>query len=163
VPPHPPRPAVRPALVADLVGLQELARRTINASYRSFLGDEGVDWFISSGASDDHIEIQFRQGRLHCMGVDGQLVGLMILDGPTIDLLMIDVRRHRQGLGTVLLSRAEEMLFAQYEELRLESFADNRTANAFYGARGWLVAGRLGSEGPAKIELIKRCREAGTA
>ncbi|MGD9529835.1 MAG: GNAT family N-acetyltransferase [Candidatus Nanopelagicales bacterium] len=163
MPLHPPRPAVHPARHEDLVGLQELARRTIDASYRSFLGDEGVDRFLSSGASDAHIEIQFRQGHVHCLRVEGQLGGLVILDGPTIDLLMIDVRRHRQGLGTALLSRAEEMLFVRYEELRLESFADNRAANAFYGARGWLVAGRLNSEGPAKIEMIKRRPDASAA
>jgi hypothetical protein len=86
---------VRPALAEDLVALQELACRTIDASYRSFLGDEGVDWFINSGASDDHVETQFRHGHVHCMDVDGRLVGLTILDGPTIDLMMIDASLHR--------------------------------------------------------------------
>ena len=105
---------MRPALLEDLVALQELARRTIDASYRSFLGNEGVDWFINSGASDDHIERHFRQGHVYCMEADREIVGLMILDGPTVDLMMIDVRRHRQGLGKLLLSRAEEVLFSQY-------------------------------------------------
>lgn len=132
---------VRPAVVEDLAALQQLARRTIDASYRSFLGDESVDQFITSGASDDHIKTQF--DRVHCMQVDGEIVGLAILDGPTIDLMMIDVLRHRQGLGKVLLSRAEEMLFAEYRDIRLETFADNTAARAFYEACGWLAAGHV--------------------
>lgn len=56
--------------------LQALARRTIEASYRSFLADEVVDGFIGSGASDDHIETHLHQGHVHCMEVDGEVVGL---------------------------------------------------------------------------------------
>lgn len=147
-------PVLRRALGEDLQPLQALARRTIDASYRTFLGD-AVDWFIDSGASDDHIETHFRQGHLRCMEVGGELTGLLILDGPTVDLMMIDVRRHRQGLGRVLLAHAEETLFAQYDELRLESFAGNRTAHAFYEACGWQETGSLESEGPARIEFVR--------
>ncbi|MEU0374380.1 GNAT family N-acetyltransferase [Streptomyces sp. NPDC006283] len=154
--PPPLAPVVRPAVGEDLGALQELARRTIRARYRSFLGDESVDRFISSGASDDHIASHFRQGHVHCMEAGGDTVGLMILDGPTIDLMLIDVDRQRQGLGRVLLSQAEEMLFAEYENIRLESFADNHVANAFYEACGWSTAGPLEAEGPAKIEFVQR-------
>lgn len=68
MPPSPRAPVVRPATGRDLGALQELARRTIDARYRSFLGDDGVNWFISSGASDDHIESHFRQGPLESEG-----------------------------------------------------------------------------------------------
>jgi len=148
-------PVVRLALGADLAALQALARRTIDASYRAFLGDEAVDRFITSGASDEHVETQLHRGHLHCMEAGGELVGLLILDGPTIDLMMIDVRRHRRGMGTVLLGHAEELLFARYEWARLESFADNEPANAFYAACGWRESRRLDSAAPAKIEFSK--------
>ncbi|MET7715637.1 GNAT family N-acetyltransferase [Streptomyces sp. NPDC005407] len=46
-------------------------------------------------------------------------------------------------------------LFAQYDELRLESFADNLTANAVYTACGWRERGSLESEGLAKIEFVR--------
>jgi ribosomal protein S18 acetylase RimI-like enzyme len=165
MPLHLSHPVVRPALLGDLVVLQELAHRTIDASYRSFLGNAGVDWFINSGASDDHIQSHFRQGHVYCMEADGEIVGLMILDGPTVDLMMIDVRRHRQGLGKVLLSRAEEALLTQYRDIRLETFVGNKAAIAFYEACGWLAAGQMdsGSEMPAKIEFVKHRREESTA
>jgi len=149
------RPVIRPALTEDLGVLQELARRTIDASYRSFLGDDAVDGFIGSGASDDHIATHLRQGHVRRMDVAGEVAGLMILDGATIDLMMIDVPRHRQGLGRALLSRAEDMLFAQYEGIRLETFAGNRAAIAFYAACGWSEQEALDSEGPARIEFVK--------
>jgi len=50
----------RKAQAGDLPKMQVIARRAIDKSYRSFLGDEGVDWFINSGESDrelqNHIE-----------------------------------------------------------------------------------------------------------
>jgi hypothetical protein len=59
--------SVRPATGEDLIGLQELARHTIDASYRSFLGDEAVDWFISSGASDEHVAPHLAQRHVLCL------------------------------------------------------------------------------------------------
>jgi GNAT superfamily N-acetyltransferase len=147
----------RPALHEDLAELQALARRTIDASYRWFLGDASVDWFIGSGASDDHIAAHLGQGQVHCLEVGGEIVGFTILDGPTIDLMMIDFPRHRQGLGKLLLSHAEALLFAQYQELRLESFAENIAANAFYEACGWSIARLLDSGDVAKVEYVKYC------
>jgi hypothetical protein len=35
--------------------MQDIARRTIDRCYRSFFGDEGVDWFINSGESDKEL------------------------------------------------------------------------------------------------------------
>ncbi|MGW2207632.1 N-acetyltransferase family protein [Streptomyces sp. NPDC001774] len=148
-----PTPLLRPALEEDLAVLQELARRTIDARYRSFLGDEGVDWFINSGASDDHLKSHFLKGHLFCLEASGELVGLLAIHGATIDLLMIAVDRQGQGLGRSLLSQAEQFLFATHEEIRLETFAGNRTAVAFYEACGWSMSGKIESNGPAKIEF----------
>ena len=47
---------VRKAQADDLPMMQRIARRTIDKCYRSFLGDEGVDWFINSGESDRELE-----------------------------------------------------------------------------------------------------------
>lgn len=51
----PPPTTVRPAVEADLDNLQALARHTVDTCYRGFLGDDAVDWFIDSGASDTHV------------------------------------------------------------------------------------------------------------
>ncbi|MFD0505672.1 GNAT family N-acetyltransferase [Streptomyces chiangmaiensis] len=97
------------------------------------------------------------------MEAGGVLVGLLITEGSTIDLLMIDVDRQRQGLGRLLLSQAEQLLFAEYQEIRLETFASNVTAVAFYEACGWSVSGKLETDGPDRIEFRRHREHAGTA
>ncbi|MGW6581252.1 hypothetical protein ACWF76_18035 [Streptomyces globisporus] len=67
-------PSIRPAAPEDLGDLQALARRTIDACYRGFLGDEAVDRFIGSGASDAHVESRLGQG--------GVSAGLLEDEGP---------------------------------------------------------------------------------
>jgi type II secretory pathway component HofQ len=42
---------IRKATEGDLPKMQNIARRTINRCYKSFLGEEGVDWYINSGES----------------------------------------------------------------------------------------------------------------
>lgn len=153
------RPTIRPASGEDLDDLQALARRTIDTCYRAFLGDEVVDWFIGSGASDAHVKNHLERGVVHCLiSQEGRIIGFSILDGPTIDLMMVDPDHHRRGLGRLLLQHAEAALLAQHSTIRLESFADNAAANSFYEACGWLRGDRLAGEGPAKIEYGKSGR-----
>ncbi|MFE0156675.1 GNAT family N-acetyltransferase [Nonomuraea sp. NPDC059007] len=149
---------IRVAAVEDLDALQALARRTIDACYRAFLGDEAVDWFLDSGASDAHVKTYLEQGKVYHLSHDGQIAGVSILDGPTIDVMMIDPDHHRRGLGRALLRQAESTLFAHHAAIRLESFAGNTAANSFYEACGWSPGRRLEAEGPAKVEYTKHRR-----
>ncbi|MGW1614071.1 GNAT family N-acetyltransferase [Streptomyces sp. NPDC002285] len=151
-------PTIRPATGADLDDLQVLARRTIDACYRAFLGDEAVDWFIGSGASDAHVESHLEKGGVDCLSQEGRIIGFSVLDDSTIDLMMIDPDHHRRGLGRLLLRHAEEMLFARHATIRLESFADNAAANSFYEACGWRHGERLEGEGPTKVEYVKNVK-----
>ncbi|WP_351235528.1 GNAT family N-acetyltransferase [Streptomyces sp. NPDC002133] len=149
------RPTIHPATREDLDTLQALARRTIDTCYRGFLGDKAVDWFIDSGASDTHVKSHLERGGVHCLSQDGRIVGLSILDGPTVDLMMVDSDHHRRGLGRFLLRHAEETLLAQYSTIRLETFPDNTAAKSFYEACGWDHGDRLEGEGPARVEYTK--------
>ncbi|MHA1527312.1 MAG: hypothetical protein ACTSQD_09785 [Promethearchaeota archaeon] len=47
---------IRKAIIQDAAPLKNISRKTIDLNYRSFLGDEGVKWFIESGASDQYID-----------------------------------------------------------------------------------------------------------
>jgi DNA-binding transcriptional LysR family regulator/ribosomal protein S18 acetylase RimI-like enzyme len=148
--------AIRPARGEDLDDLQALARRTIDRCYRAFLGDDVVDRFIGSGASDAHVKNHLEQGGVHCLiAREGRIIGFSIVDGPTIDLMMVDPDHHRRGLGRLLLQHAEAALLAHHTTIRLESFADNAAANAFYEACGWRQGDRMAEGGPAKIEYVK--------
>lgn len=148
-------PTIRPAVGEDLGDLQALARRTIDTCYRGFLGDEAVEWFIGSGASDAHVKTHLEQGGVHCLTRDGRIIGFSILDGSTVDLMMVDPDHHRQGLGRLLLRHAEETLLARYSSIRLETFPNNTRAMSFYEACGWVLGDRLEGEGPVKVVYTK--------
>jgi ribosomal protein S18 acetylase RimI-like enzyme len=145
---------IRKALASDLGALIALTHRTIGASYRPFLGEEAVDAFLDSGAADRYVEENM--GRCSVILRDGEVVGYAVCQDNLIDLMMIDQAAHRQGLGTALLGHVEAMLFERYGELRLESFEDNATANAFYRRNGWLEVGRHFDEASGSHKIVFR-------
>jgi ribosomal protein S18 acetylase RimI-like enzyme len=147
---------IRRALPDDLEALIDLSRRTIRASYRAFLGDAAVDAFLDSGAADRYV----REHRERCtvISIDvGRVVGYAACRGSLIDLMLIDPAFQRQGLGTALLHAVERALRPGHPELRLESFAANQPANAFYRKNGWREVGRYldPESGAIKIEFRK--------
>ena len=148
--------AIRRARQADFDQLVAVSTRTIRACYTGFLGEDAVEGWLGSGAVDDY----FRSCLADCtvLETESVLAGFSVAKGALIDLMMIDWRRHRQGMGSLLLDHVETDLFKAHPELRLESFADNGPANAFYESRGWRPGSRFEDKeaGVAKIEFSKQ-------
>jgi hypothetical protein len=92
------------------VPLQGLAHRPIDASCRSFLGDDAVEMCLGSGASAQHIADHHERGNVHLLERGGRIAGLVILVGATSDLIMVDIDLHREGLGRVLWRGAEVIM-----------------------------------------------------
>jgi len=143
------------ATLADAATLVDLARRTIDACYRSFLGDDAVDGFIGSGAVDRYVEanIDFTV----VITCDEKIVGFACWRDELIDLMMIDHTLHRQGLGTQLITHVETMLFEAHDEIRLNTFTGNERTVAFYRKNGWHETSRFQDEasGSEKIVFVK--------
>ena len=127
---------IRECSFDDLGIIKEIARRTIDANYRSFLGDEGVDWFIGSGASDQYLSDNIEDCRV--LLCDGKITGFCVCKANLIDLMMIDNDFHRRGFGTLLLEYCQECLFSKFDEITLECFDGNEKACNFYKKNGWL-------------------------
>jgi ribosomal protein S18 acetylase RimI-like enzyme len=125
---------IRKAKKDDLDTIKAVACHTIDRNYRSFLGDEGVNWFIN-GPSDDYIEENI--DICSVILVDGEVVGFSVCNENLIDLMMVNHEEHRKGIGTKLLHYCEEALFAAYDEIKVESFENNEKANNFYRKNGW--------------------------
>ena len=123
----------------DVEILIDLSLRTIRASYKSFLGEAAVEAFISSGAVAGFVRLTADSGLVETL--DCQVVGHAVGADGHIDLMMVDVHHHHQGLGTQLLSHLEKELFRGPDALVLESFRDNDQANAFYRKHGWELTG----------------------
>ena len=127
---------IRKASHNELEQLKKIARKTIDTNYRSFLGDEGVDWFINSGASDEYINDNIDDCWL--LLCENQVIGFSVCKLNLIDLMMIDTEYHRKGYGTMLIKHSEDYLFKQYNEIVLESFEGNIQANNFYRKNNWI-------------------------
>ncbi len=128
----------RRAQPGDLAIMQDIARRTIDRSYRSFLGDEGVDSFIKSGESDRELQKHIENCDV-ALGED-VIVGFSIYFDDLIHLMMVDVRLHRTGIGSLLLAHSESQLFGRgHKTIRLETFEGNHQAINFYVKNGWIV------------------------
>jgi len=153
---------VRKAAIPDAGTLKKIARETIDANYRSFLGDEGVDWFIGSGASDQIIDENIDD----CWVIlsDYQIIGFSVCKANLIHLIMIDHDYHRHGHGTTLLKYCEQHLFNTFNEIKLESFEGNEKANNFYRKNGWSEIERNFDKmtGVNKLTFIKKSSQAET-
>ncbi|QTA86105.1 GNAT family N-acetyltransferase [Desulfonema magnum] len=100
---------IRKAKIADLPKMQETARRTIDKCYRSFLGDDSVDWFINSGESDNELRKYIEN--CDVLLKDNSIVAFTIYFKDLIHLMMVDVDLHRMGIGSQLLAYSENQLF----------------------------------------------------
>ena len=129
---------IRKAQSADLPIMQEIARRTIDKCYRSFLGDEGVDCFINSGESDK--ELRRHLDNCDLVIQDNAIVAFSIYFEDLIHLMMVDVTLHRTGIGSKLLMHSEQQLFARGNAtIRLETFEGNHQAINFYIKNRWFL------------------------
>ena len=149
----------RTAQPGDLAIMQDIARRTIDGSYRSFLGDEGVDSFISSGESDRELQKHIESCDVALR--EDAIVGFAIYFDDLIHLMMIDVRLHRNGIGSLLLAHTESQLFARgHKTIRLETFEGNHQAINFYAKNGWIVTTKSKDEayGFVRIYFEKQVR-----
>ena len=148
---------IRSAQPGDLPQMQEIARRTIDACYRSFLGDEGVDWFINSGESDRELERHLPN--CDVLLRDETIIAFTIYFDDLIHLMMVDVGLHRTGIGSQLLAHSEHRLFASSKTvIRLETFEGNQQAIGFYLKNGWSLTRKQKDEehGFIKVFFEKR-------
>lgn len=132
---------IRKANHEDLRIIQEIARETIDKSYRPFLGDELVDWFINSGESDKELENQI--ANCDVLILDSSIAAFTIYFDDMIHLMMVDVCLHRNGLGSKLLSHSENQLFNYGNSvIRVETFECNQQATNFYKKNGWSIVSK---------------------
>ncbi|CAH0525778.1 GNAT family N-acetyltransferase [Vibrio hippocampi] len=128
----------RIASEADLASIQLLARETIDRCYRSFLGDESVDGYLTSGESDKEVANNLS----HCLVAElqGEIVGYGVCKDNFIHILMIRPNIQRKGLGSSFLAHIEtSMVSSGHNVLKLETFNTNTQAIRFYEKNGWVI------------------------
>lgn len=128
---------LRKAEEEEITFLQEFARSVIDRSYRAFLGDEAVDFFIGSGASDQYIAESIGDTTLAVLG--DEVVGMCVCKDDLIDLIMVRNDRQGQGIGSAFIDMVSKGLLERYPSIRVECFEKNTKANRFYVKNGWTM------------------------
>ncbi len=113
---------IRKTAQSDLIMMQNIGRRTIDSSYRLFIGDEGVDWYINSGKCDKEItkyltnsDILLMNDKIVAMAI---YCHLLFYFDDFIHLMMVDFKLQHRRLGTKLLQHTElQLKKASYEFL----------------------------------------------
>ena len=132
---------IRKAKVDDIQILQDIARRTIDARCRSFIGDDKVDWYISSGECDEGVAKSI--DKCAVLVKSSVIVGYCVYFDDLVHTMMVDVKHHRSGYGSRLLSYAEQALHsAGHETIRLTTYEGNDQAINFYIKNGWRISGK---------------------
>lgn len=126
---------IRPAIAADIDIMTALSYRTIREKYPPIIGADTVEGYIASGAVPAYYTDRLDFTRIAELG--GDIVGAVAIQDHEIHLMMVDVTRHRQGIGEALLADGEARLFAEHDRIELESFRDNAQAVNFYRKHGW--------------------------
>lgn len=135
---------LRKAKEQEIAFLQEFTRSVIDRNYRAFLGDEAVDFFIGSGASDQYIAESIADTTLAVLG--DEVVGMCVCKDDLIDLVMVRNDRQGQGIGSALIELIGRELLGRYPSIRVECFEKNTGANRFYVKNGWTVEKSLFDE-----------------
>ncbi|MDX1416280.1 MAG: GNAT family N-acetyltransferase [Candidatus Promineifilaceae bacterium] len=111
-------------------------------------------------AQDDHYfrSVIARNCEVWLAEDDGQIVGMMALEGDLIDQLFVAPSAQGQGAGTALLNKAAEL---SPERLRAYTFQKNHAARQFFEKHGFLIVGASLSPPPENEPDLEYCRQPG--
>jgi ribosomal protein S18 acetylase RimI-like enzyme len=155
----------RPATLADLDAIVDLHTRARTAYYAAGGAPpneiDPADYDHADRRADWAAAITGQRVRVRCAVADGQVVGVVAMGTPReptdervgvlFQIHVLPARWH-QGIGTRL--HADFVAYLRAENLtvaRLEAWAANARANAFYAHHGWRPDG-TGRPGPAGID-----------
>jgi len=129
----------------------------MRATYGTIFSEEQMTPWITGGETEAYVDRML--GDMQVAEANGAVVGVIALEGDLIDLLWVGLAARGQGVGRRLMTAGEAALSkAGHETGRLEVFAANDRAIAFYEQNGWVRAERYPDPvaGVDKLLLTKR-------
>ena len=130
---------VREAGTADVGPAAELCKASLADAYGHFLSEDAMRPWIEGGKTDAFV-------REHLAGMlvverEDTVVGVCIVTNDLIDLLWVGAGARGAGVGRSLIEAAESRVRqGGARSIRVECFAQNKTALEFYGRMGYAVA-----------------------
>ena len=131
----PDRIGLRPATEADQPAIVDLCKTSITKTYGHFMDPERMrPW----GEGREVEEYVARMWSRMTLAVQHETVlGVVAVEGATIDLVWVRDDLRGQGIGSALVDRAESILATHHQAAELECFGPNHRSIAFYEARGY--------------------------
>jgi ribosomal protein S18 acetylase RimI-like enzyme len=137
-----------------LAELVRLLRRSWLVSWAPELPFEAVQAFAAGDPARLHAESEWRSFIIASRGKE--LLGMFQTDGDVLQSLHVDPSRWNEGVGTKLLTSAEEEIARGHRLARLEVRSFNERARAFYSRHGWREVRRYpGTECGSPVENIE--------
>jgi ribosomal protein S18 acetylase RimI-like enzyme len=147
--------SIRLARESDLEDAMALIKRAITAMRAS-----GIDQWDDQYPDEEVIRSDIGSDSLYAATIDALLAGVIVLNehqepeyakvrwsipgrALVVHRLAIDPRCQRRGVATALMRHAEQLAAYRYETIRLDAFAANPWALAFYGKLGYSRAGSV--------------------
>ena len=131
-------PQIRAAQEADIPALVELLVDSYRTAFGAILGPEGLKLrdhdFFRQRLSEEWPHLVVAEAP---DGEEGAILGLAEVRSGTLDMLFVRPTGTSRGVGGLLLAEAERL-----GAIRLECFARNTRALAFYARKGWTPATR---------------------
>ena len=141
--------SIRRANPADRTSLHQMLVRSWLTSWAPHLPADAVRRFHEADPTTAWLTADIEQ--IDVAVLDGRIVAAMQVDGCVLEDLHVDPDFKRQGIGSVLLRRAEEL-----GARRLVVRAFNEPAMAFYEAHGWRSRRRFqATEMGAPVETVE--------
>lgn len=130
---------IRQANSSDTSSLKELSKHAITACYTGFMGEEMVNGYLSSGASDDEVDKHI-SNTFVVVDDSEVIIGYVVVIDDLIHIMMVSPEQQRTGIGARLLSFAETKIHNGNLKPTLETFEANTQAMNFYLKNGWSIA-----------------------
>jgi GNAT superfamily N-acetyltransferase len=133
----------------DLVAVLDVGRRTWPITYEPIAGPDYVAMGLAKWWSDDATIPAIRAGRVTVAELDGTVVGIAVV-GPHekhLVLWKLYVLPEYQGkaIGSALMESVVSAATGVHPEIRLSYLDGNKSAEAFYRAKGFVEVGREAS------------------
>lgn len=148
---------VRPAAPHELEAVRAFGEATVPAHYEPLLGHAAAraqfdDWWTA-----DRLSRAIGEGRVLVAVADDAILGMAewsAYEGvPTIWKLYVHPDRRGEGIGPRLLAAVTSSVPQDADRVRVETFAVNERASAFYRREGFRLVRAEESDDPARRVL----------
>ncbi len=140
---------IRKAIEEDKSAVLALGCKTVDTYERTHLGNAIADEYLSSGACERDLASIFENASV--VLDNDKIIGFIFTNDNEIQGLSVDSAYWGKGIAQKLIAYARNIIFKDYDEIRLECFTSSPRANRFYQKMGFINCGEVEGDGGSRI------------